>query len=121
MALATNQQIFAWNVSRLIKHIYDAKYKCTLGEAYRTQEQAQWDAEHGTGIANSLHCDRLAIDLNLFSSENIYLSDPNMYKQFGAFWETLHPLNRWGGNFPRADGNHFEMNVRKELHGSDCT
>jgi hypothetical protein len=30
----------------------------------------------------------------------------------GAYWESLHPKNRWGGNFKSlVDCPHFERNV----------
>lgn len=103
------QQIFAHNVAKLITKIFDCSYSCTLGEAFRTEEQANLYAAKGIGIKNSQHCKRLAIDLNLFSPSGKYLTSTDQYETFGAFWETLHPLNRWGGHFQRADGNHFEM------------
>jgi hypothetical protein len=109
MKLSVNQQIFAQNVAKLITKIFDCSYSCTLGEAFRTEEQANIYAQKGIGIKNSLHCKRLAIDLNLFSPSGKYLTSTDQYATFGAFWETLHPLNRWGGKFKRADGNHFEM------------
>lgn len=106
MTLRERQEIFARNVSRLIERAFDLDYTATLGEAYRTKEQAEWYAERGIGIKNSLHCDRLAIDLNLFRG-GVYLQFDRDYKPLGDFWEMLHPDNKWGGWF--SDGNHFEM------------
>lgn len=109
MKLSEKQTIFAKNVSLLINYIFSQGFLVTLGEAYRTPEQAKIYASQGKGIVDSLHCKRLAIDLNLLDKNGTYLSDSQSYKQFGEYWATLHPFNRWGGVFTRVDGNHFEM------------
>lgn len=108
--LSVHQQIFALNVSRLIAYIFSQGYACTFGEAYRTPEQALLNQQKGIGVANSLHCKRLAVDLNLFTEPaGAYLTRTQDYELIGAFWENLHDLNVWGGRFKRGDGNHFEM------------
>jgi hypothetical protein len=95
----------------LFEFIQEKGYKFTYGEAMRSPEQAEIYAKQGKGIADSLHCKRLAIDINLFNEKNEYLEDTESYKQFGVFWEHLSPTNRWGGTFKsRPDGNHFERN-----------
>ena len=110
--LAQDQWVFAQNVSALIIYIFGQGYKCTFGEAYRTEAQAKIYAAEGKGIVNSLHRQRLAIDLNVFNSSGIYLMTSELYKPFGEFWEGLHARNRWGGNFiKKPDGNHFEMTL----------
>jgi len=106
--LAERQAVFALNVAKLIQHIFESGYKVTLGEAFRTHEQAKLYAEQGKGVANSLHTSRMAIDLNLFSPAGDFLDKSEDHKRFGDFWETLHKDNRWGGRF--KDGNHYEMN-----------
>ena len=105
MSLAEQQAGFACDVAKLINHIFSAGYTCTFGEAFRSAEQAEIYARQGKGIKNSLHCDRLAVDLNLFKGGQ-YLSDTDAYQEIGEFWESLSPSNRWGGRF--NDGNHFE-------------
>ena len=117
MKLSEQQSEFARDVAKLIDYIDESGYSCTLGEAYRTPEQAAIYAKQGKGINDSLHCKRLAVDINLFSPKGEYLQDSKSYNPFGIFWESLHPANRWGGNFVKHggkinDGNHFE---RKEL------
>jgi D-alanyl-D-alanine carboxypeptidase len=109
MTLFERQKTFALNISALIKFIFDIGFQCTLGEAERSKEQAEIYAKSGKGIADSLHCKRLAIDLNLFK-DGQYLTQFKDYEQAGVFWEKLHPLNRWGGRFTKlVDSNHFEM------------
>lgn len=105
--LSKEQQLFAKDVGILINYIYSQGYSCTFGEAFRTHEQAQIYAREGKGIVDSLHCQRLAIDLNLFKDNN-YLDKTEDYQFLGTFWESLSSQNGWGGKFKREDGNHFE-------------
>lgn len=110
MNLSDKQKTFALNASKLIGYIFQSGFKCTFGDAYRSPEQAKINAAAGKGIVDSLHCKRLAVDLNLFDLSDKYLADTQDYSQFGEYWESLDPLNRWGGRFHhRPDGNHFEM------------
>lgn len=106
--LFEKQKIFSMNVALLLLWCDDGGYGVTLGEAYRTEAQARLNEQNGVGIANSLHTKRLAIDLNLFQG-NKYLTDSVSYGWAGDYWRTLNPLNRWGGDFTRPDGNHFSM------------
>ena len=69
----------------------------------------QWIIEKVNEGINSLHCKRLAVDINIFDRNGHYFTHPEAYQQFGDFWETLNPKFRWGGHFARSDGNHFEM------------
>ena len=112
MELWQKQAQFAQDVSKLLAFIVESGSFCSLGEAYRTPEQAAIYAKEGKGIKDSLHCKRLALDLNLFDSKGTYLSDSKPYETFGLYWEKLDSMNRWGGHFTRGDGNHFE---RKEI------
>ena len=64
--LRNKQSRFAKDIAQFILWIYDQGYEITLGEAYRTPEQAEINAQKGIGIKNSLHTKRLAIDINLF-------------------------------------------------------
>ena len=104
------QFVFAKNLSLLVQFIFASGYFCTYGEAFRTQEQAIWDVKHHTGILHSLHCERLAADINIFSADHKFLMEVKDYEKFGKYWESLHKCNRWGGRFSRPDADHFEMN-----------
>jgi hypothetical protein len=109
MKLSERQGIFALNVSKLLQWIFQGTRTCTLGEAWRTEEQAKYNEEHGLGIANSLHRSRLAIDLNLFK-DGILLENLEDYREAGEYWKTLHIDNNWGGDFKkRKDPYHFSM------------
>lgn len=123
MLLWTKQVLFAKHVAMLIQFIFAQGLSVSLGEAWRSPEQALWDAQHHTGIVNSLHCKRLAIDLNLHDIDGTYLTDAKHYEFAGKYWESLDPANRWGGRFSsgcaKGDGNHFErMDIEiKNLKG----
>lgn len=109
MTLGEQQRRFLPLVAKLIDFAYAQGFELTAGELYRPPEQAALNAQHGSGIANSLHILRLAIDLQLFK-DGQYLTDSAAYKSLGDFWKTLDPQCAWGGDFtPRVDGNHFSL------------
>lgn len=111
-------------------------YRCSMQEAARSDEQAIINSlgQQGrdavarliytafprlaealvnngknNGVVNSVHSVGLAVDLNLFR-DGIYLSSSEDHAKLGAYWKTLHPLARWGGDFrPRPDGNHYSF------------
>lgn len=108
MTLGEQQRLFAGLVGKLIDFAYASGYELSLGDAYRDPRLAQLNAQEGKGISNSLHTQRLAIDLNLFK-DGQYLAKSEDYKPLGDYWKTLHPLARWGGDFALKDGNHFSL------------
>ncbi|MBG5987156.1 M15 family peptidase, partial [Proteus vulgaris] len=65
MTLGEKQRKFTRMIADLIIFAYDNGYELTFSEAYRTPEQAKLNAKSGTGIKNSLHTQRLAVDFNL--------------------------------------------------------
>lgn len=109
MFLWEKQALFVQNVASLVQFINSKGWHVSFGEAFRTPEQALIYANTGKGIVNSLHCKKLAIDLNLFDKDGHYIATEDPYEPFGEYWETLHHFNRWGGRFTRGDANHFEM------------
>ena len=109
MTLGEKQRAFARLVPRLIDKAHELGFEVTLGDAYRSPQQAAANAAAGTGIANSLHTLRLAIDLNLFR-DGVYLTRSEDHKPLGDYWKTLHPLCSWGGDFvSRPDGCHYSL------------
>jgi hypothetical protein len=109
MTLGQKQRLFVRYVALLIDFAYVRGYELTFGECYRTPEQAAANAAKGTGTLNSLHIQRLAVDLNLFR-DGVYLRASTDHKPLGEFWKGLDPLCCWGGDFkPTPDGNHYSM------------
>lgn len=109
LTLREKQSLFVRMVGALIDYAYENGYELTFGEAYRTPEQAALNAKSGKGIFNSLHTQRLAIDLNLFKN-GVYLPTSASHKPLGDYWKSLSPMCCWGGDFrPSADGNHYSI------------
>ncbi|KAB7698800.1 MAG: M15 family metallopeptidase [Plesiomonas sp.] len=107
MTLSQKQQRFTVMVGKLIAWAESRGYGLTFGEAYRSPEQAKANAQKGSGIANSLHCSRLAVDFNLFIN-GVYQERTEAYLPLGEYWESLG--GAWGGRFKtRPDGNHFSL------------
>jgi hypothetical protein len=104
MTLGQKQRKFTRMVADLIVWAYDQGYELTWGEAWRTPEQAALNAKSGKGIANSLHGDRLAVDLNLFR-DGQFLTTTEDHRPLGEYWESIG--GSWGGRF--NDGNHYSL------------
>lgn len=103
------QEEFAQSVARLIQKAGQFGYGVTFGEAWRTPEQAALNAAKGSGISNSLHTERLAIDLNLFK-DGRYITDSEGHELLGIWWKALGPQYRWGGDFTKKkDWNHYSI------------
>jgi hypothetical protein len=106
--LRQKQNLFAGMVARLILKAQEMKFEVSLGECYRTPEQAFLNAQAGTGIHNSLHSLRLAIDINLFRN-GAWLIGSDDHRALGEWWESQDPAARWGANSSaRQEGNHYE-------------
>ncbi|BEL66450.1 MULTISPECIES: M15 family metallopeptidase [Serratia] len=107
MTLSEKQQLFTKLIAQLILWADEKGYRLTFGEAYRTPEQAALNAKKGSGISNSLHTKRLAVDLNLFINGQ-YQTNSAAYLPLGEYWESIG--GSWGGRFrDRPDGNHFSL------------
>lgn len=108
MSLQEKQEHFALQIAAFIQLLHFRGYGVTFGEAYRPA----WVAEHysttGQGIRNSLHCQRLAIDLQIFK-DGVWLTNVDDLKDAGAIWESGGPGFRWGGNFTPPDTLHFSF------------
>lgn len=103
------QSIFAQQAAKLIQQAEKFGYDVTLGEAWRSPEEAAILAKEGKGITHSLHIERLAIDLNLFQN-GAYLTDLKDYELLGEWWEGQSCDEfkcAWGGRF--NDMDHFSI------------
>lgn len=132
--LRQKQSRFAEGVAIWIQEVYAKKYEITLGEAYRSDEQAEINGlgqggraalvlalrgrpqfvplaekienNTGNGIRNSLHQIRLALDFNLFKDGKI-CDKVEDFKAVGELWEELGIDYRWGGRF--GDPGHISI------------
>lgn len=112
MTLSEEQAAFLLDACRLIQYATQFGWRVTGGELARTPEQQEiyFKAGKSKTLASN-HLRRLAIDLNFIRGGNL-VTDPVQLAPLGAYWEGLHPYNRWGGNFKSfTDTPHFERNV----------
>lgn len=109
MTLEQKRIIFTRNIELLLRWIFSTGQQCALDQVKRTQAEAATNAAAGTGIVNSLHVIGLAADILFYDQGGAYLTDSAFYKWAGEYWKGLDPLNCWGGDFQKPDGNHFSM------------
>ena len=112
MSLVNEQAAFLLDAGKLVQYATDQGFVVTGGELWRTPEQQKVYVQTGRSkTMASNHLRRLAIDLNFFKNgELIY--DKNVLRPIGEYWESLNPVNRWGGNFRSiVDVPHFERNI----------
>ena len=112
MTLRKKQAAFAKDVGRLLIKAEELGYEVTFGEAERTAEQARANEAAGRGISDSLHCERLAVDLNLYDAEGYITGERALQRSLplGEWWESLSPDHRWGGRFTSyVDIWHFSV------------
>ena len=112
MSLSQEQAAFLLDACRLIQYATDMGFMVTGGELARTPEQQAVYVKTGRSkTMQSNHLKRCAIDLNFFKGGKI-IWDKETLSPLGAYWESLNPKNRWGGNFRNlVDCPHFERNV----------
>lgn len=106
MTLRQLQSIHVLCFAQLVLYAYKHGYQLTWGESLRRPAVAGENATAGRGIRNSLHLIGLAVDVNLFR-DGKWLTATEDHRPLGEYWESLHPLARWGGRF--NDGNHYSM------------
>lgn len=104
--LLQKQQQFAGMVAMFLPWLLSKGYAITFGEFLRTKAQAEKNAASGVGISNSLHLQKLAMDLNLFKN-GVFLEGLEGYREAGEYWESLG--GSWGGRFKNVDADHFSL------------
>ena len=103
--LSEVQREFTADIAELILWAYSQGYELTFGDAYRSPKAFGGMGEKGPyGRPMSAHKQRLAVDLNLFV-DGKYREDSAAHRPLGEYWCSLHPDNRWGGDW--NDGNHY--------------
>jgi hypothetical protein len=114
MSLIDDQASFLLHVSRLVQFATGKGFVVTGGELYRSAEQQEIYLRTGRSkTMNSLHLKRLAIDLNFFLNGKLTY-DKKLLAPLGEYWESLHPLNSWGGNgISIVDTPHFSRGIGK--------
>lgn len=114
MSNVQNQAAFLLDVARLINRATELGFQVTAGELYRTPEQQEIYVKTGRSrTMNSLHLQRRAVDLNFFLNGKLTY-DKHVLAPLGAYWESLHPLNSWGGNGVKlVDTPHFSRGIDK--------
>ena len=113
MSLSQEQAAFLLDICKLIRYATEIHaFLVTGGELARTPEQQAIYVKTGRSkTMNSIHLKRCAMDLNFFKDGKI-IWDKVTLAPLGAYWESLHPKHRWGGNFRSlVDCPHFERNV----------
>ena len=113
MGLVTEQAEFLLDAVKLILKASEMGFTLTGGELYRTVEQQHiYIQTNRSKTMASNHLLRCAIDLNFFKDGKLTYDIP-LLKPIGDYWESLHPKNRWGGNWQTfKDVPHFERNVQ---------
>jgi len=97
MTLGAKQEKFSLMVQYLLIFAHGNGYKIRLGHAMRCRECH-------TGHKQSLHKEKLAIDLNLFKDGH-WLKKTEDHRKLGEYWESIG--GSWGGRF--NDGGHYSL------------
>jgi hypothetical protein len=103
--LGEHQEAFASDLFKLLGFAMSKGYGVRIGEVERTLEQQQIYVKTGRSkTMDSRHIKKCAADLHFFKDG--VLCYP---KELGDYWESLDPLNAWGGNWKAfKDSPHFE-------------
>lgn len=113
--LGGKQELFAKLLGQLLAWIHShPTWRVRLAEGfvgYTDGADGDHDGPHMTGGCHYL---KLAQDMDLFLVDtagarvHVTRSSP-AWQEIGAFWKSLHPLARWGGDFASRDYNHFSV------------
>lgn len=105
MTLGEHQQAFSRDLVQLLTRAFTLGYEVRIGEVERTVEQQKLYVSTGRSkTMNSNHLKKCAADLHFFKDGKICYPD-----ELGNFWESLNPINSWGGNWKSfKDKPHFE-------------
>jgi peptidoglycan L-alanyl-D-glutamate endopeptidase CwlK len=109
LTLGGHQEAFARDLVSLLTFAFENGYKARIGEVERTVEQQKLYYTTGRSkTMNSMHLKKCAADIHFIDKDG-KLCYP---KLLGNYWESLNPLNQWGGNWSRfVDKPHFQRTV----------
>lgn len=98
MSQIESQAAFLKDLRKLLDKAEELGYVTTQGEAARTiEQQTIYVQTKRSKTMDSEHLKRRAQDLNFFKDGKLCSRED--IKPLGDFWESLNPMNRWGGNW----------------------
>lgn len=98
MALGLRQAQFTLAAAKLIAFAAGAGLIVKVQEWQRDLEtQKRYVAEGFSKTMDSRHLDRLAVDLYILDAQGAPVTNMELYRALGVFWESLG--GRWGGRF----------------------
>ena len=105
MTLGEHQQAFSRDLVKLMSKAFELGYEIRIGEVERTIEQQKIYVQTGRSkTMNSNHLKKCAADLHFVKADQLCYP-----QELGDYWETLDPINSWGGNWKSfKDKPHFE-------------
>ena len=105
MTLGEHQQAFSRDLVKLMSKAFELGYEIRIGEVERTIEQQKIYVQTGRSkTMNSNHLKKCAADLHFVKGGELCYP-----QEQGDYWETLNPINSWGGNWKSfKDKPHFE-------------
>lgn len=108
MTLGQHQEAFTRDLVKLLTKAFELGYEVRCGELERPLMMQEYYVKVGRSkTLRSNHASKTAIDIHMMKDGKLCYPP-----ELGEYWESLNPLNRWGGNFKSLkDGPHFERNV----------
>ena len=111
----SKRELFMRDFQKLLQFCHERGYGVTQGEGYRTKEQQlihrfgwrfikdRWKKladKVCSKVTESQHQRRLADDIYIWDpfDGSKEISDAQWF-EVGAYWESLSPMNRWGGRY----------------------
>jgi hypothetical protein len=108
ISLGSHQEAFSADLMKLLIEAHRLGFGVRIGEVWRTPEQQKIYVDTGRSkTLNSMHIKKCAADLHFTRGGTLVYPE-----QLGRFWESLSPLNKWGGNWTKfKDLPHFQRTV----------
>jgi hypothetical protein len=105
MKLGEHQEAFSRDLVKLMTRALELGYGIRMGEVQRPLEMQKMYLKMGRSkTLKSEHLNKCAADLHFTKAGQL------CYPQsLGDYWESLNPLNQWGGNWHSfKDAPHFQ-------------